>query len=180
MSRIGKKPIAIPEGVEVSITDNIIKVKGKHGEETFTFSPLMQVTVENNEIIVTRPDDSIKARALHGTTRARIANLVQGTSEKFSKKLVIEGVGYRFQLQGNKLIVNAGYSNPQERIVPEGLTIEMKNPSASPEITISGCNKQQVGQFAAEIRQIRLPEPYNGKGIRYGNEIIRRKEGKKA
>ncbi len=177
MSRIGKKPIAIPAGVEVSINGNDIQVKSGKGELNFTFNSAMAVEVRDNEVIVERPSDSKLHRTLHGTTRAVINNMVSGVHEGFKKVLLINGVGYRAQLQGDKLTVSAGYSHPVVMDVPAGLKLELPK---NTEIHVTGIDKQLVGQFAAEIRAIRPPEPYKGKGIKYANEIIRRKEGKKA
>ncbi len=177
MSRIGKKPITIPAGVEVNVNGSDIKVKGAKGELDFTCNAAMTVEVKDNEVIIERPSDSKLHKTLHGTTRAIINNMVSGVSEGFKKVLLINGVGYRAQLQGTQLTVNAGYSHPVVMDVPAGLQLELPK---NTEIQISGIDKQLVGQFAAEIRAIRPPEPYKGKGIKYADEIIRRKEGKKA
>ncbi len=177
MSRIGKKPIAIPAGVEVNVNGNDIQVKSGKGELNFTYNSAITVEVKDNEVIVERPSDSKLHKTLHGTTRAIINNMVSGVSEGFKKVLLINGVGYRAQLQGTQLTVNAGYSHPVVMDVPAGLQLELPK---NTEIHVSGIDKQLVGQFAAEIRAIRPPEPYKGKGIKYANEIIRRKEGKKA
>ena len=177
MSRIGNKHIVIPQGVEVKIEGNLITVKGAKGTLDFAFNPEMIVEVENNEIAVKRPTESKQHRALHGTTRAVINNMVVGVSEGFTKVLEINGVGYRAQLQGDTLVVNAGYSHNVPMKLPEGIKVVCPTPT---EIQISGCDKQVVGEFAAEIRAIRKPEPYKGKGIRYRGEYVRRKEGKKA
>ncbi len=177
MSRIGKKPITIPAGVEVLVEGNNVNVKSSKGELNFSFNTEMVVEVNENEVVVTRPSDSKRHKMMHGTTRAVIANMVQGTNEGFKKVLLINGVGYRAQLQGKKLTLNAGYSHPVEMDVPEGLNLELPK---NTEIHVSGIDKQLVGQFAAEIRAVRPPEPYKGKGIRYADEHVRRKEGKKA
>ncbi len=177
MSRIGNKHIVIPQGVEVKIEGNLITVKGAKGTLDFAFNPEIIVEVENNEIAVKRPTESKQHRALHGTTRAVINNMVVGVSEGFTKILEINGVGYRAQLQGDTLVVNAGYSHNVPMKLPEGIKVVCPTPT---EIQISGCDKQVVGEFAAEIRAIRKPEPYKGKGIRYRGEYVRRKEGKKA
>ncbi len=177
MSRIGKKPIAIPAGVEVNINGNDIQVKSGKGELNFTFNSAITVEVKENEVIVERPSDSKLHKTLHGTTRAVINNMVCGVSEGFKKVLLINGVGYRAQLQGTQLNVSAGYSHPVVMNIPAGLHLELPK---NTEIHVSGIDKQLVGQFAAEIRAIRPPEPYKGKGIKYANETIRRKEGKKA
>ena len=177
MSRIGKKPITIPAGVDVKINGSQVTVKGPKGELSNSFSEAMTITMENNEIIVTRPSDVKEHRSLHGTTRAIINNMVIGVTQGFEKILEIEGTGYRAQLQGKKLVVNAGYSHPVELVIPEGLTVTVPNQT---EIHVAGCDKELVGQFAAEVRIIRKPEPYKGKGIHYRGEYIRRKEGKTA
>lgn len=177
MSRIGNKHIVIPQGVEVKLEGNLITVKGAKGTLDFAFNPEMIVEVENNEIVVKRPTESKAHRTLHGTTRAVINNMVVGVSEGFTKVLEINGVGYRVQLQGDTLVVNAGYSHTVPMKLPAGIQVVCPTPT---EIQISGCDKQVVGEFAAEVRAIRKPEPYKGKGIRYRGEYVRRKEGKKA
>ena len=177
MSRIGNKHIVIPQGVEVKLEGNLITVKGAKGTLDFAFNPEMIVEVENNEIVVKRPTESKAHRTLHGTTRAVINNMVVGVSEGFTKVLEINGVGYRVQLQGDTLVVNAGYSHTVPMKLPAGIQVVCPTPT---EIQISGCDKQVVGEFAAEVRAIRKPEPYKGKGIHYRGEYIRRKEGKKA
>ena len=175
MSRIGKKPIAIPAGVEVKVNGNEVTVKGPKGTLTQTFKPDMAIAVEGAEVIVTRPTDNKEHRALHGLTRTLIANMVEGVSNGYKKELEVNGVGYRAQKQGNNLVLNLGYSH--QVIMPEidGITIDVPNANA---IVISGPDKQKVGQFAAEVREKRPPEPYKGKGIKYVGEHIRRKEGK--
>lgn len=177
MSRIGNKHIEIPQGVEVVLEGNTITTKGAKGTLNFTFNAEIGVEVKDNAIYVTRPSDAKHHRALHGTTRAVINNMVNGVSNGFTKVLEIQGVGYRAQLQGDTLVVNAGYSHPVNMKLPEGIKVVCPSPT---EIQISGCDKQVVGEFAAEIRKIRKPEPYKGKGIRYQGEYVRRKEGKKA
>lgn len=177
MSRIGNKPITIPAGVTVNVDGHTITVKGSKGELTYTFSNDISVKVEGTDIRVTRPSDDREHRSLHGTTRANIHNMVVGVSEGFEKVLEIVGVGYRAQLQGTKLVLSAGYSHPVEFTVPKGLTVTVPQPV---EIHIAGCDKQLVGEFAANVRKVRGPEPYKGKGIHYRGEYIRRKEGKKA
>ena len=173
MSRIGRKPIALPAGVEVKVADNTITVKGPKGTLTQNIHPNMTVAVEGNEILVTRPNDEKENRSLHGLTRSLIANMVEGVTNGFTKELDVNGVGYRVQKQGKDLVMNLGYSH--QVIVSEipGITIEVPNP-----IVIHGPDKQKVGQFAAEVREKRPPEPYKGKGIKYTDEVIRRKEGK--
>ena len=175
MSRIGKKPIAIPAGVEVKMDGNSVTVTGPKGTLTQEFNPNMEIKVEGNEITVARPNDEKENRALHGLTRSLIFNMVEGVTNGFSKKLEVNGVGYRVQKQGKTLNMNLGFSHPVIMEEIEGITIEC--PSAN-EIIISGADKQKVGQFAAEIRRNRPPEPYKGKGIKYADEVIRRKEGK--
>ena len=176
MSRIGRKPIAIPAGVDVTIADgNVVTVKGPKGTLTETFNGRMTITKEGNEIHVTRPTDEKEDRAIHGLTRTLIHNMVEGVTNGFSKKLEINGVGYRAAKEGSKLILTIGYSHPVEVPEIEGITIEVP---AQNKIVIHGCDKQKVGQFAAEVREKRPPEPYKGKGIKYADEVIRRKVGK--
>ena len=175
MSRIGRKPIAVPAGVDVSIADGVVTVKGAKGTLTQKLHPNMTVTVENGEVMVTRPNDEKENRALHGLTRSLIANMVTGVTQGFSKKLEVNGVGYRVQKQGKDLVMNLGYSHQVTVSEIPGITIEAPSPN---EIIISGPDKQLVGQFAAEVREKRPPEPYKGKGIKYADEHIRRKEGK--
>ena len=177
MSRIGKKPITIPAGVEVKINGNEVTVKGPKGELKNTFNADMAIAMEGNEITVTRPTDNKEHRALHGLTRTLIANMIEGVANGYSKTLEVNGVGYRVQKQGKNLVMNLGFSH--QVIVEEvpGITIEVPSPN---QIVISGADKQQVGQFAAEVREKRPPEPYKGKGIKYADEHIRRKEGKAA
>ena len=177
MSRIGRKPITVPAGVEVKLNGNNITVKGSKGELSYEFNSDITVAVEGNEIIVTRPSDDKEHRALHGLTRTLIANMITGVSEGYSKTLEINGVGYRAQKQGKDLVMDLGFSH--QVVVPEiaGITIEVPGPN---QVIISGADKQLVGQFAADIRKKRPPEPYKGKGIKYAGEHIRRKEGKAA
>lgn len=175
MSRIGHKPIVIPEGVEVTQNGNDLTVKGKEGEITRTLNPVIKININDNEIVCERPDDTKQSRVYHGTTRSIVSNMVEGVSEGFSKKLELIGVGYRAQKQGNKLVLNVGLSHPVEFEQPEGITIDVPS---NTEVTIKGASKEAVGQLAAKVRGIRPPEPYNGKGIKYDGEIIRRKEGK--
>lgn len=175
MSRIGRKPINIPAGVNVSVDGNVITVKGPKGSLTQKVHPNMAVSVEGTEILVNRPNDEKENKSLHGLTRTLIHNMVVGVTEGFKKELEVNGVGYRVQKQGKNLVMNLGYSH--QVTVPEidGITIEC--PAAN-KIVILGPDKQQVGQFAAEVREKRPPEPYKGKGIKYAEEHIRRKEGK--
>lgn len=177
MSRIGNKPIAIPAGVDVKIDGSVVTVKGPKGELKNSFNAAMAIAVENNEIVVTRPSDNKEHRSLHGLTRTLIANMVEGVTNGYKKELEVNGVGYRAQKQGKNLVMNLGYSH--QVIMPEvdGITIEVPNNNS---IIISGPDKQKVGQFAAEVREKRPPEPYKGKGIKYVDEHIRRKEGKAA
>ena len=175
MSRIGKKPIAIPAGVTVENNANLITVKGPNGTLTMQAHELMNVKVEGAEVIVERPNDEAQARSLHGLTRTLIYNMVVGVTEGFKKELEVNGVGFRVQLQGSKLVMNLGFSHQVIMVAPEGIKIEVPSPN---KIIVSGADKEKVGQFAAEIRMKRKPEPYKGKGIKYANEHIRRKEGK--
>ncbi|MBQ8469079.1 MAG: 50S ribosomal protein L6 [Clostridia bacterium] len=174
MSRIGKKPIEIPAGVEVKLDGSTVTVKGPKATLTTDVHPNITVKVEGNEVLCERPNDQKQNRALHGLTRSLIANMVEGVNTGFSKVLEVNGVGYRAATQGNTLTLTVGYSHPVEMTIPEGLTAEVNGNK----ITISGADKQKVGQFAAEVREKRPPEPYKGKGIKYADEHIRRKEGK--
>ena len=176
MSRIGKKPVIIPANVTVTIADgNVVTVKGPKGTLTHTFHPDMILKIEGNELIVDRPDDEHLHKSLHGLTRTLIHNMVEGVEKGFTKELEVNGVGYRVAKQGKDLVMNLGFSH--QVIMPEidGITIECPSPN---KIIVSGPDKQKVGQFAAEIREKRLPEQYKGKGIKYVDEVIRRKEGK--
>ncbi len=175
MSRIGRQPIAVPAGVNVKIDGSTVTVKGPKGTLTETVHPNMQVAVEGAEIRVTRPDDSNLNKSLHGLTRTLIHNMVVGVTEGFKKELEVNGVGYRAAKQGKDLVMNIGYSHQVTVSEVDGITIDVPAPN---KIIISGPNKQQVGQFAAEVREKRPPEPYKGKGIKYADEHIRRKEGK--
>ena len=175
MSRIGRKHIAVPAGVEVKINGNEVTVKGPKGTLTKTFNPDITIAMEGAEIVVTRPSDAPEHRSLHGLTRTLIANMVTGCHEGFKKELEVNGVGYRVAKQGKNLVMNLGYSH--QVIMPEieGITIDVPQPN---KIIINGADKQMVGQFAAEVREKRPPEPYKGKGIKYIDEVIIRKEGK--
>jgi len=175
MSRVGKKPIDIPAGVTVTVNNSTVTVKGPKGELTRTFNPDIEIKVEENVVNVSRPSDSKEHRALHGTTRAVIANMVEGVSTGFTRGLELIGVGYRASKQGNKLVLNVGYSHPVEIEPENGLEIEVP---VNTKIVIKGTDKERVGALAANIRGIRPPEPYKGKGIRYEGEFVRRKEGK--
>ena len=177
MSRIGKMPIAIPSGVEVTIDGDTVTVKGSKGELTRTFSDLMTIKEEDGHVLVERPDDSREAKAQHGLTRTLISNMIEGVSQGFSKKLVLVGVGYRAALKGSDLELQLGYSHPVIVKAPENITFEVPTQT---EIIVSGISKEQVGQVAANIRAWRKPEPYKGKGIRYEGEYVRRKLGKAA
>ena len=177
MSRIGRKPITIPAGVEVKVNGSEVSVKGPKGELKNTFNPEIAIAVEGSEVIVTRPSDDKTHRSLHGLTRTLIANMVEGVTNGFTKELEVNGVGYRAQKQGKNLVMNLGFSH--QVIVEEipGITIEVPSPN---KVIVSGADKQMVGQFAAEIREKRPPEPYKGKGIKYADEHIRSKECKAA
>lgn len=175
MSRIGKMPISVPAGVDVKNVNNLITVKGPKGEITKQYSKDMKITVEDGQITVARPSDDKTHRALHGLTRTLISNMVEGVTHGFSKTLEVEGVGYRVAKQGNKLVMNLGYSHQVIMEEKNGITIDVPAPN---KIIINGVDKQAVGQFAAEVREKRMPEPYKGKGIRYAGERIIRKEGK--
>ncbi|MFD2657870.1 50S ribosomal protein L6 [Gracilibacillus thailandensis] len=177
MSRIGLKLLEIPEGVEIKVDGNNITVKGPKGELSRSFDSDMKVNIEDNVLTVERPSDSKQHKALHGTTRSLIGNMVEGVHKGFEKALEIQGVGYRAQKQGNKLVVNAGYSHPVELEPIDGIDIEVP---ANTKVVVKGIDKELVGAVAANIRAIRPPEPYKGKGIRYEGEYVRRKEGKTA
>jgi large subunit ribosomal protein L6 len=175
MSRIGNRKLEIPAGVEVTEENGIVKVKGPKGELTTSLTQGISVKVEGNTLEVIRENDTYKP--MHGTTNANIHNMIIGVTKGFKKELEIVGVGYRFALKGNTIVISAGYSHPVEMQIPEGIKVE--SPSNT-ELTITGCNKELVGEFAANVRKVRQPEPYKGKGIRYKDEHIIRKEGKKA
>lgn len=175
MSRIGRKPINIPAGVTASVDNGVITVKGPKGTLDFKFNPAMIVEIKGDVIEVTRPNDAKENRSLHGLTRTLIHNMVIGVTEGYSKTLEVNGVGYRVQKQGNKCVMNLGYSHQVIVEDTEDIKIEVPDPN---KIIISGIDKQKVGQFAAEVREKRPPEPYKGKGIKYADEVIRRKEGK--
>lgn len=177
MSKIGKKPVEIPSGVNVEIKGNVITVKGPKGSLIWKFHPMMDVKVEDNKIWVRRPNDEKLFKALHGTTRQIIKNMVVGVSEGYKKVLIIEGTGYKASMQGEKLILNVGYSHPVEYVPPEGVKISVQGNNR---IIVEGIDKQKVGQVAAEIRRVREPDPYKGKGIRYEGERIKLKPGKSA
>lgn len=175
MSRIGNKVINLPAGVEVTNNDNVVTVKGPKGELTREFNKNIEIKVEGTEVSLHRPDDSKEMKTIHGTTRANLNNMVVGVSEGFQKALELIGVGYRAQLQGKKLVLNVGYSHPVEIEAPAGIEIEVPSNTS---VIIKGSDKEVVGELAANIRGVRPPEPYKGKGIRYVGEFVRRKEGK--
>ena len=175
MSRIGRAPITVPAGVEIKLDDNTITVKGPKGTLTREFNENMTVALDNGVLTVSRPNDAKENRALHGLTRTLINNMVVGVTEGFKKELDVNGVGYRVAKEGNKLVMNLGYSHQVTMEEIPGITIEVPNPN---KIIINGCDKQLVGQFAANVREKRPPEPYKGKGIKYVDEVIRRKVGK--
>ena len=176
MSRIGRMPISIPAGVDVKIeAGNLVPVKGPKGTLTQQLHPAMTITQEGDVIHVTRPNDAKENRALHGLTRSLLHNMVVGVTDGFKKELDVNGVGYRVAKEGKKLVMNLGFSHQVTMEEPEGIAIDVPNPN---KIIISGASKQQVGQFAAEVREKRPPEPYKGKGIKYTDEVIRRKAGK--
>lgn len=177
MSRIGKRELTIPANVTVEVNDNKVTVKGPKGTLEYVTSDVVKVNVNDGKVTVDRINELKTTKQMHGTTNALIANMIKGVSEGFKKELEINGVGYRFQVSGNKLTISAGYSHPVVMDVPAGLTVE--SPSAT-ELTINGIDKTLVGEFAAVVRKVRGPEPYKGKGIKYKDEVIRRKEGKKA
>lgn len=179
MSRIGKQPIPIPTGVEVHIKDGVVKVKGQKGSLSFTPHPRMEIMVEDKSILVKRSGNEILDRSLHGLTRTLIANMISGVTAGFSKKLALHGVGYRAQVQGKKLQLSLGFSHPVEFSAPEGIIFEIDKEKKNI-ITVSGIDKIIVGQVAANLRALRKPEPYKGKGIHYVGEVIRRKAGKAA
>ena len=175
MSRIGRLPVEIPAGVDVKLNGNEVTVKGPKGTLTQVFHPDMVIEREGNEILIKRKTEQKKDKALHGLTRSLLKNMVVGVTEGFSKTLEINGVGYRAQKQGNKLILTLGYSHPVEMVEPAGITIDVP---AQNQIIVRGIDKQAVGEVAAKIREKRPPEPYKGKGVKYANEVILRKEGK--
>ncbi len=176
MSRIGRTPIAIPAGVEVTVdAANVVTVKGPKGTLTKAISPIIKIDVDGAVINVTRPNDEKESRSLHGLSRTLVANMVTGVTEGYKKELDVNGVGYRATKEGNKLVLNIGFSHPVTVEEVEGITIDVPNPN---KVEISGIDKQLVGQFAADVRMKRPPEPYKGKGIKYADEVVRRKEGK--
>jgi large subunit ribosomal protein L6 len=177
MSRIGKQPVVVPEGVDVTVSDGTVRVKGPKGELSLTVHPEMSVAVADGEVQVSRPSDQPRHRALHGLTRSLVANMVEGVTDGFSRTLEIVGVGYRAEKKGKALGLALGFSHPVRFDPPEGIEIDVPSPTT---VVVQGADKQMVGQVAAEIRGFRPPEPYKGKGIRYQGEQIRRKAGKTA
>jgi len=176
MSRVGLKPIEVPNGVTVTINDNnVVAVKGPKGELVRTFHPDMKIILEGNVVRVERPSDSKEHRSLHGTTASLISNMVEGVTKGYEKNLELVGVGYRASKQGKNLILNVGYSHPVEIVPEEGIEIEV---NGNNKVVVKGISKERVGAVAANIRAVRPPEPYKGKGIRYEGENVRRKEGK--
>ena len=175
MSRVGNKPIAIPKGVEVQIDGSLVRVKGPKGELSHEFRPEVSIRLEDGTAFVERGADTKMHRAFHGLSRALLANMVEGVTDGFRKSLDIVGVGYRAEKRGNTLVLNVGYSHQVEYPEPEGITLTAPSPTT---VVVEGIDKQQVGQVAAEIRAVRPPEPYKGKGIRYQGEYVRRKAGK--
>ena len=177
MSRIGERKISIPDGVTVSVNGNVVDVKGPKGELTLEFSKLVSVLVEDGVVLTKQIKPSQEANMMQGTTNSLISNMITGVSKGYDKGLEAVGVGYRFQVSGNKITISAGYSHPVVMEAPDGLTVTSES---NTEITIHGIDKQKVSEFAANVRKVREPEPYKGKGIRYKGEHVRRKEGKKA
>ncbi len=177
MSRIGKQPVAIPAGVKVQVANGKVQVEGPKGKLEFAPHRAMQISHDEKAkaIVVARPDDERLSRSLHGLTRSLIANMVEGVTKGFEKRLKIEGIGYQARMDKKSVVLTVGYANAVEMKPPEGVTVELPDPTT---IVIRGADKQKVGQFAAEVRSVRKPEPYKGKGIRYENEQVRRKEGK--
>lgn len=175
MSRIGKKPVAIPAGVSVAVDGNVVSVKGPKGQLSRELHKDINVALENNTVLVTRPSDDKNHRALHGLSRTLVANMVEGVTNGFTKNLELVGVGYRAAKQGKKLVLTVGYSHPVEIEPAEGLEVEVPAPT---KITVKGIDKEKVGALAANIRKVREPEPYKGKGIKYEGEVVRRKVGK--
>lgn len=178
MSRIGNQLLSIPAGVEVSVADgNVVTVKGSKGTLTQSFSAALEIKIDETGVRVSRANETKETKSLHGTTTALIKNMILGTSEGFKKELELNGVGYRATVNGKVVNLAVGYSHPVDMVIPEGLTVEAPT---NTELVISGTDKQVVGEFAANIRKVRPPEPYKGKGIKYKEEVIRRKEGKRA
>ena len=177
MSRIGNRELVIPSGVVVEVSGNLVKVNGPKGNLSLEVDNIITVKVDSSTVLVTRSNDIKTTKQLHGTINALIANMIEGVSKGYSKALEINGVGYRFQVSGRELVVNAGFSHQVKLPIPAGIEVELKS---NTEIIVKGIDKCLVGEFAANIRDVRRPEPYKGKGIKYADEVIRRKEGKKA
>lgn len=177
MSRIGKQTISIPSGVKVELEDRVVKASGPKGNLSLALTPQIQLNFEDNSISVTRDSDDPKARALHGMTRAIVNNMVQGVNEGFSKKLMITGVGFKAELKGRTVVLSLGYSHPCIYDLPDQVNVKIEDNGTS--VIIDGPDKQKVGQAASEMRAFYPPEPYKGKGVRYSDEVVRRKEGKK-
>ncbi|PWT87877.1 MAG: 50S ribosomal protein L6 [Proteobacteria bacterium] len=177
MSRIGKQPVACPAGVKVQVADGKVRVEGPKGKLELAYHPNITVRLDEGKKVITvsRPDDERLNRSLHGLTRSLIANMVEGVTKGYEKRLKIEGIGYQARMDKKKVVLTVGYANSIEMAPPDGVTVELADPTT---IIIRGPDKQKVGQFAAEVRRVRKPEPYKGKGIRYENEQVRRKEGK--
>ena len=175
MSRVGLQPVTLPKGVSVTVKDNAIHVKGSKGELSQSFAPLVDFAVKDDSVLVSRKNESRQARSMHGLYRSLLNNMVVGVSQGYTKNLTINGVGYRAEVNGKILLLTLGYSNPVEFMIPDGIQITVEGNN---KVTVSGIRKDEVGQIAAEIRKIRPPEPYKGKGIRYDNENVTRKVGK--
>ena len=175
MSKVGKLPVAIPAGVTITVADGVITVKGPKGELKQPVSSNIKADVQDGQLTLTTTNNTKQANADHGLYRALLANMVKGVSEGYSKSLIVNGVGYKCDVKGNQLVMNLGYSNDFIAIIPEGLTVTT---DATGKLTVAGISKQAVGEFCAQIRKLRMPEPYKGKGIRYEDEVIRRKVGK--
>ena len=176
MSRIGKRPVVLPAGVEVTVdAQNVVTVKGPKGQLQEQVSKLINIEVKENEVVFTRDNDARENRSQHGLARTLVSNMVEGVTKGFSKKLILVGVGYRAEKKGNTLVMNLGFSHPVEMVDPEGITTEVPDANT---VIVNGIDKAVVGNYAANIREWRRPEPYKGKGIKYDNEVIRRKEGK--
>ena len=176
MSRIGKRPVVLPAGVELTVdANNVVTVKGPKGQLQEQVSKLINIEVKENEVVFTRDNDARENRSQHGLARTLVNNMVEGVTKGFSKKLILVGVGYRAEKKGNTLVMNLGFSHPVEMVDPEGITTEVPDATT---VIVNGIDKAVVGNYAANIREWRRPEPYKGKGIKYDNEVIRRKEGK--
>ncbi len=175
MSKVGKLPVVLPSGVTVTVANDVVTVKGPKGELKQSFHEDVEIKVENNEVILSVKDNSKQTNAYHGLYRSLIANMVKGVTDGFTKTLIITGVGYRAEVKGKELVMNLGYSSDYIVIIPDGITV-----TSTPDgkVTVSGIDKQLVGEFCSQVRKLRKPEPYKGKGIRYDNEVIRRKVGK--